>query len=354
MRGENKFRKILEAEGTEYNPDNKIEGNVLKGNKFAWVFNEGNMRNETENTKEKDVGDDKKIVKTKNNAKEVGENPNEAHAEKIDKIFNELLESVKDAPEAKKEALKILIGQMRQIAEQLKQTRDMRHMEALKREMLENWQKLVEMTNGDSALLKAITEWGKKFAQEKVVYHELMGEVKDELIDKAQEIQSTWNKMQISIGQIVGTLTKYNPAIEELIVNKYLRRLRFPEPGESAREFTARPLFQGSSIENFIERIQSVDLGFDEQDIDVQAANDFSTNLTNMTRELSVKAFTPKAASGSPELGGLLNDLVEQSNTLSRQILGVSKIYKFTKKIRDTHFLPLFAEGGPEQLAVAA
>lgn len=81
---------------------------------------------------------------------------------KIDVIFDDLLDTVKDKPEAEQEALKILIGQMRQSAEAMKELSDMEHLQEMKEAMFENWQRLKEAAGEDPALLAAIQQWGGK------------------------------------------------------------------------------------------------------------------------------------------------------------------------------------------------
>ena len=126
---------------------------------------------------------------------------NEKHAEKIDDAFDDLIDKVKNSPEAERVALEALISQMRQIAEQIKQTRDMKHIHELKKMMLKHWGELNELTQGNPELFKTISAWGKKFVESKIIFYDMINEVKDELMEKSQEIQASWNDMQVDIGK---------------------------------------------------------------------------------------------------------------------------------------------------------
>ena len=69
-------------------------------------------------------------------------------------LFDELLDKVKDAPEAQQEALKILIQQIRQIGEQMRQVRDMKNLQEMKKLMMQHWKELEELAGGNPELLK--------------------------------------------------------------------------------------------------------------------------------------------------------------------------------------------------------
>lgn len=268
---------------------------------------------------------------------------NEKHSEKVDEIFDELLDKAKDSPEAEKAAIEILVSQMRQISEQIKQTRDIRHLHELKKMMLKHWRELNDLAEGKPELIKAVTEWGKKFVEQKVIFYDMINEVKDEIIEKSQEIQSSWNDMQVDIGKISGWLGSRGIGT----VEKYL------EPRERVKlDFDKERLghTKAATLDDFIETLRQVTKGFDEEDIGVAKAVEFLERVNGLIRELTKLCFEESLSQGSvisrhPEAESVLRGLSEQSKTLSKNIADTSKIYKTTKKIRDTHFLDLYAEG---------
>lgn len=276
------------------------------------------------------------------------ENTTEEKIGKIDEIFDELLDEVKDAPEAQKEALKILVQQLRQIGEQLRQVRDLKHLHELKRLMMKNWRELEELADGNPDLLKNIQKWGKKFVDEKILFYDMINDVKDELIDKSQEVQTGWNDIQTNIGRAAGLIDNVHRFEADRAIRNWLHKLKI--------DIDAEKIKWGSGLEDFIASISSATNGFDEDDIDISSANDFLDNLNGLMRDLYRLAYKkgplgqPSPIENNPELESILGGMNETSKNISLNIKEASKIYKVTKKIRDTHFLPLYNEQ-PEQIA---
>ena len=259
--------------------------------------------------------------------------------ERIDEIFVELLDAIKDSPEAKKEALEVLAKQIQQIAEQIKQTRDIEHLQEVKVTMLENWNKLVELTKDDSKLLEKIQAWGNKFVESKILYYEKIDGVKDELIGQSESIRLSWNDMQVEMGKIKGLVgdTSLSREIEKLLNPRSLDM-------EEVEKDPLRAFANKSPIEEFVNSINSITTGYSEKDIDLVKSAEFVGVLTKVIRMLSEGAYK-KGLDGQPidvhpELGELLNQLQEKSAQLQKDMNEASRIIKMTKIIRDTHFLP--------------
>lgn len=275
--------------------------------------------------------------------KEKKDNTTEDKIGKVDEIFDELLEKVKDAPEAQQEALKILIQQMRQIGEQMKQVRDMKNLQEMKTLMMKNWKELEELAGGDPELLKTIQSWGRKFVESKVIYYEFIGDIKDELIDKSQEVQENWDDMMINIGKICGLVS--NLAIIESMLN--IGRL------EKGSLFNFR-----TGLDEFIKNITNPEGHYLDGNLDLNEVNLFIERLGNVLMEFAKAVEWAKRWGKNDdaqmqraiEAEAALKELVEKKKSFSKNIKDTSKIFKMIKKVRDTHFLPLYNEQ-PDQIA---
>lgn len=256
---------------------------------------------------------------------------------KIDEIFDELLDKVKDAPEAQREALKILVSQLRQIGEQMKQVRDMKNLQEMKTLMMKNWKELEELAGGNPKLLKTIQDWGKRFGEEKIIYYELIEEIKDDLIDKSQEVQETHDDLMVNLGKVCGLLEHKGYAIMKLHINK-------------SKEF-----FEFSTgLEKFIKNLAESETGFNENDITIDEANKFLENMNGVIMEINRTAYEKthtdinnpeeRFIDKYPEIKEIIEQLKFKKVILSKFIKDTSKIFKVIKKIKDTHFLPFYNE----------
>ncbi len=270
----------------------------------------------------------------------------EKNLDKIDEIFGDLLDTVKDRPEAEQEALKILIGEMRQSAEDMREVRNLEHLQEMKEAMLANWQRLKEAAGGDPVLLTAIQQWGKRFAAEDVIYHAKMEAIKIPLNKQGTEIANNWSDMQATIGQIIGSVGSEGLDLEIQGLLTY-RSFDFNklEAGVSAARSTR------SHIDDYLQSIYEVSSGFEAGDLETEAASAFSTDLSNVVRRLSVAIYSPdphdvegrRPIDKYPDLKELLATLIEQRRTLDESMTEASNLFIKTKSLRDTHFLELFA-----------
>ncbi len=145
----------------------------------------------------------------------------EAHGEDVEKkdrnlekisdmndFFDKMLKEVEGSPEvldvARKEAIKALIEQVKDAAEQIKYARDVKKMQEIKMMMARSWKELEDFVAGDKKLFDSMQEWGKRFVEEKIAYHEIIGDMKEELIEKVQELQEIWNDTALDLAKIEG------------------------------------------------------------------------------------------------------------------------------------------------------
>ncbi len=265
----------------------------------------------------------------------------EAKLETIDHAFDELLEIAAHSPEAQKIALETAIAQMRQIAEQMKNVRDTKNFQELKVLMMKQWQEIRNIAGGDEGVISAITSWGKRFVEGKIIFYDMINDVKDELIDKAQEIQEAWNDMQIGIGAVSGILG-VSGRLESIWALEY-RDFNEQEDGklefESAQDYFSK----------FIKSLLDLERGFGPGDIDVRRINNFFSKLNLLFRKLSERLHGSESIyKEHPEVVTTLEDVVKLSKVLSQKTKEASKIFKVVKKIQDTHFLQLYNEAGSE------
>jgi uncharacterized protein YaaR (DUF327 family) len=312
---------------------------------LAGIVKEG-AKKETKGSFDEGVVPDKKAGEEKKEG-----TSSEEKIGKIDEIFDELLDKVKDAPEAQQEALKILIGQMRQIGEQLKQVRDIKNLHEIKKLMMKHWEELNELAKGNPELLRSIQNWGKKFVEEKVFYYELIEDIKDELIEKSQKIEEEWTDIRSELGKIKA----YIDETSFFLADSYIEHFFAPGNGR---------LIFGSQLELFIKSLNNLETGHSE-DVDLDSSANFMKQMSDMIMEMNRRAYelgsyrkplsgeplVPKRAIDlHPELVEMMKKVEEKTKTISRHMKESNKIYKVIKKIRDTHFLSLYNEQ-PEQIA---
>lgn len=221
--------------------------------------------------------------------------------EKVDGVFDELLDKVKDAPEAKKRALEILIGQMNQIAGQMKEARDLRHLQEMKRQMLENWQELERLTGDDKELLLSVQNWGRKFNEEKILYYEAIKEIKTRIIERSQDIQTKWNEFQIELGKISHRI-----------------------PG--GVEFETGDMYglETSYLDQFIESVIDISSGF-EKDLDILSASQALSGIARLLR-LASEAYEREGGNFD------ILKLKELADAVSAGIKDLTNTYNIVKK----------------------
>lgn len=276
----------------------------------------------------------------------------EKKLDKTDKIFDDLLDEIKDSPEAKREALAILIAQMRQGAIQMKDVSDLEHLQEMKELMLTNWGKLRELAGGDEQLLKTINDWGTKFNEEKVIFYDRINVVKDQLSDQSQAVQENWNNFQIQLGEVVGKISNIHPdaqrQIDEIIYHKDmdLNKIEGGDLSGWRKDI--------SGLEGFIKSLNSIQTGYFDQDLDLESITKFAGKLARSISALSTLTYKNGSREGSPppiqnypEIKQILEELQAKATTITNSAKEASKIYKVTKKIRDTHFLPVLNEQPP-------
>lgn len=272
-------------------------------------------------------------VETKRN--EIMEKPIEKRIGKIDDIFDNLIDKVKDAPELKKKALEICIQQFRQIAEQMKQVRDMENLQELKKIMMEHWKELNILADGDVELLTSIQEWGNEFVDQKAIYNDIVGGAKDELLDKAQEVEHIWNDILLSLSTFQGKVTILNDSLTQFL--------------EGAGGYFHHQQDSRTPLDMFFQNINDPESFYAGDGLAVEEAAKFMAGLNRVIAELEQSRQGKLRMERSPErrkeleaLGLVLKDVIEKKGQLSRQIREISKSFKFIKKVKDIHFLKLF------------
>ncbi len=269
----------------------------------------------------------------KKNEAVVGSFSQEA-SEQIEGIFSELLDVVKYAPETQKKAMELLIGQMQQIGEQLKHVRDAKNFQELKILMLKHWTELRELTKDSPELFDAIQGWGKKFIESKKLYYDYIFEIKDELIDHAQQINTQWTSIQVDLAKIFANLGSDS------------RRTKFEFDHKMG---TGDYSLGGGPVTKLYTSLIETANGFETDDFDIESASTIAMELSNLIASLNKDSYTPDYTKKRPidlypELVGMLSALEGKINDFSKRINETSKTMKLVKKVHDTHFLDLYNE----------
>lgn len=231
----------------------------------------------------------------------------------------------------------------------------MKNLQEMKGLMLQHWDELNRLVGDNPEMLKHIQDWGARFVEEKVIFYNMINEVKDELIDKSQEIQEGWNDIQTEIGKAVGMVDSVHGNDGEMAVRKHLEKRKWSALDKD--DFEGFQNDRGSGIETFVTSLNEAIQGFNEDDINVEKANAFLERLNALVRDLAKLAykesFSRKVSpiEKNPGLEKIITGIQEATKEISRKIKEASKIYMMVKKIRDTHFLKLYNEGPQQQAA---
>lgn len=278
--------------------------------------------------------------------------------------FDELLDAVKNAPEAKRVAMEAFINDMKKQAEQMSKVRDMKNFNELKRVMIKQWKELQAAAADDPETLKSINNWGNEFIESKVVFHDLIGEVRDDLGEMAEKVQSNYSDLKQLSGE-VRALLENEEAREtflldlENIWDKWQEQSPVKEDDDEQAISPVKWRVRGSYRE-LIRSLTHPDQGFSEKDLDVNEASRFVKQLQDFVENASSSANrkTTKFKDGrsidvipvqeNPRIRDVINEMKEKIAEISKIIKESNKIFKIAKKTRDTHFLPLYNTQGPE------
>lgn len=263
-----------------------------------------------------------------------GEHATEKRLTKTDEAFDELMALAADSPEAKREAVIAMVGQIRQISAQMTHVRDMQHLQELKVMMLNNWGELKNLTGEDEALLAEIQAWGDKFVNENVLYRERIDAVKNDLLSTATNIELAWTRVNIQIGSVIRDIEDASKKQDlSHFVDKTLNHRSIRE-ANLERDPVQAVKTKKTFLDDFLESLKLAQTGFDGNDLDVEKSTVFISNLNTVIRKL--------AEYGDDEKMGKLADLTAE---LQEQISEASKIFKSTQTINATHFQGLFNTG---------
>jgi len=257
--------------------------------------------------------------------------PTEQHLRQTDEIFTRLTDLVSQSPEAKQQALTTLISQMQQVADQMRTVRDMENMQELKLKMMGFWNEIQQAAAGNTELERAIYDWADKFNQEKVLFHDNILEVKDELIDANQEMQDVWSEVVMLLGQIAAKSSDFKSIgrLKAILFKRNKNLARFERTLE-----TKHLRNRASSMDDFAASVDDLTSVY-EGDLDMEASRDARATINNALFEVATAV---GKSENSEKLEGdmhLLNEKIEQ---LHEKIRNIIKIYMVAKKIRDIRF----------------
>lgn len=256
--------------------------------------------------------------------------------DEIGKVMNDLLDSVKFAPEVKQAALKILIDQMYAIAEQMREVREAKHFHKLQVMMVQHWIELKKLCKDDPELLGKIQTWKSSFIKNKKLMMEMIAGLKEQITDQTQAVRVNWNNCQTLMGHIQNQVRTF-------IENKYK-----DDPAYIRRQAKWMPWYDMS---DFIE--EAVGVQVDESaeyliDKWCSGINDLNQGhgiLTNKLPELQIGGFISYVAKGirkAARNGAKQKDtekLQNHLNAISYEAKEVNDILGQIKIIRETHML---------------
>jgi hypothetical protein len=244
-------------------------------------------------------------------------------------IFVELVKDFGETDEAKKIAFETAIRHFRDTAEQIKKVTDMAHLQKLKKQMLEQWKELEKLTGGDKEKLEKIREWGRKFNEEKRIFYDLIGEVKDQVNDLSTEIQQKLAGLMGNTSVIEGYMRGDRAAVIATIKNGISYELKSQK---------------SLGLSTILNAIKDPETGFSTE-LDMSGSTAFTGELLKLAS--AVKAEGRKMANSEADNKRCEEAIVavsEDVDAIIKAITKISKTYKLVKKIHDTQFLDVFNE----------
>ena len=257
-----------------------------------------------------------------------------------DQAFDKLLEQVLAyCPEAEKIVAQAAIEQMRKVAEQMRHVSDIKNLQELKVFMNKQWQELEEIAGGNPELLDAIHQWGSNYIDEKKLYYDYINEVKDDVVDASEKIEDSWQEFGLNFAIVEGKMQR-SPGFIDLWMATALNN-DLPDDSIDNHFGDLGP------ITEFFEKLQDPETAFSED----LPFDDIHRSLKGLNMLLRTCA---RVAAGS-DTDENLNQAIEAMGTnlkgMRDGIREIAKIYKVTKKLRDTHFLDLYNQGPSRKAA---
>lgn len=252
---------------------------------------------------------------------------------RMDQAFDELVDLVKDAPEARREALRVVVAQMRMIGEGMRNLRQADLIQEAKKQMLGHWEELKTLTRGNPALLSAIQDWGARLVRERTIYYDLVLEAKRDVAERTRDLQLAWGRFHAGVGKIIG-----------------LSRQKSWGSGESLEDMAIDDVLDEDQddLRKFIDATNQAATGFEVEPNADDVTRGFG-KIGVVLRKLSTLIHAPgfegkRPIDETPSLAEDLESALRLHDEMTQAVKDISVVFQNIKKVRDTQLLDLYQE----------
>lgn len=237
-------------------------------------------------------------------------NENSPQSQKIDDIFDEFLEKMKDV--AAPEVAKTILEQVMSIREQLRKERDLQNFQRLKLLMINQIKELREALGNDKELITAYNEFLNSYVNNKEVQLDEAEGLKQNLEDLLSKMRYNFVELSVEIGNIGGgTSRSVSFAMDNDDFNNRYKDL-----------FGSSSLQKTRGLINFIQSLEGRLQGYDW--VDIEPSKSYIEEYLRFISEILIKA------GNELNLYTLTNRSDEEKLKVAKGIENIKKITKDT------------------------
>lgn len=203
-------------------------------------------------------------------------NENSPQSQKIDDIFDEFLEKMKDV--AAPEVAKTILEQVMSIREQLRKERDLQNFQRLKLLMINQIKELREALGNDKELITAYNEFLNSYVNNKEVQLDEAEGLKQNLEDLLSKMRYNFVELSVEVGNIGGgTSRSVSFAMDNDDFNNRYKDL-----------FGSSSLQKTRGLINFIQSLEGRLQGYDW--VDIEPSKSYIEEYLRFISEILIKA----------------------------------------------------------------
>ena len=205
-------------------------------------------------------------------------NENSPQSQKIDNIFDEFLEKMKDI--AAPQVAKTILEQVMSIREQLRKERDLQNFQRLKLLMINQIKELREALGNDKELITAYNEFLNSYVNNKEEQLDEAEGLKQNLEDLLSKMRYNFIDLSVEFGNISGEV-EYHIA----------RAMSQDDADERYKEFFKSRLQKTRGLINFIQSLEGRLQGYDW--VDTESPASYIEEYLRFISEILIKAGKP-------------------------------------------------------------
>ena len=202
-------------------------------------------------------------------------NENSPQSQKIDNIFDEFLEKMKDI--AAPEVAKTILEQVMSIREQLRKERDLQNFQRLKLLMINQIKELREALGNDKELITAYNEFLNSYVNNKEEQLDEAEGLKQNLEDLLSKMRHNFIDLSVEFGNISGEVSR-----------SVSNAMDWDDADERYKEFFKSGLQKTRGLINFIQSLEGRLQGYDW--VDTESPASYIEEYLRFISEILIKA----------------------------------------------------------------